>query len=42
MWVFIPGQAYLGKTPLSEDGLLDVNPMRKTPFHEVEVSATRK
>jgi hypothetical protein len=39
---FLPGQAYLGKTPLKEAGLQEVKPMRSTPFHDVEHSATRK
>lgn len=38
----LPGQAYLGKTPLKDAGLHEVKPMRRTPFHEVEHSATRK
>ena len=42
VFLFLPGQAYLGKTPLNEDGLTEVNPIRRTPFHEVDVSATRR
>ena len=38
----VPGQAYLGRTPLKDAGLHDVKPIRRTPFQEVEHSATRR
>lgn len=37
-----PGHAYFGRAPPNDAGFTDVKPMRSTPFHDVDDSATRR